>query len=658
MADARVLVAFAAILALCLFFIERGVKPAFAPMCAVGMVALWVPLFGCLGALWVGTLLLYIACAAALLWVLWRWVIKKVPVPALGVGPWFFAVAGLVSILLLWAKQPMFLQWDEFSFWGTAPKLMKLFNQMYTTAPMGWIWTASYAPTPASLSYFVQFFGDGFIEWQTYAACNLLLFAAMAAATAPIGKKNIAVAAPLFGILLLLPYFIQYYGQMGWVTGAYMDSQGDIPLGFAFAAALCCTLGRGEEEKGLAAFLPVAISVAVLALTKETGAALALVVCVLAAGVGLAGMLARKSGWKPALKKHGLQLVCLVAVVAAVFVAWTLYLSAAAGVNRVADVGGKEGAGMLQLPALFIKDLLAPQKSEFFVQVCSGMWNQFVSSRSTMLGSGLVIAALCCGLAGLAAVVAPAKPQRVRSLAYGVLAALGFVAYYLLILMTYLYLFRTSQALALESFNRYMYPYYIGWLLGAVLLLCQSLAGARPKRRAAGAAVVLLLCVGMFVRTAQLIPVRFSIVGVNPSEYNERREFAKEVGALCQQLDIDGRTFFVKTDDDGFWWFQYSFQMLPYQLDYSSGGGVLENRTQDENGGTVRSEMTIDDLSEYLVQNGCTTVYLNTIDDDFRQKFAPLFADGLAAYDAGKTQLYAVEQGYGWVRLVPQLPAG
>ncbi len=114
----------------------------------------------------------------------------------------------------------------------------------------------------------------------------------------------------------------------------------------------------------------------------------------------------------------------------------------------------------------------------------------------------------------------------------------------------------------------------------------------------------------------------------------------------------------ISDNDDGLRWFKYCYEMLPWQVDYGYGGGnVLEMRETQPDGSTKVSEITAEMLAAHLLAEGCTTVVIDSVDDAFRQRYAGLFADDLAAYDAGETQIYNVDAAQGTVRLTPRYPA-
>lgn len=650
MDDLRVLVAFAALVSIALFYVWRGVPSSGAPLCAVSTVALWLTFFGCINQLWLGGLLLYLLAAVAAGWLVWQWGLQKKQRPALSLSFWFFVAAGLLMLGLLWFRQPMFTGWDEFSLWGIGGKLLKLYNELYTTAPVGWTWTQSQKPGLIVFGYFFQFLGKGYIEWQTYAACNILLLAAIGAVLAPFEKKQLPLALPVMLLCLMVPFVFQHYKAVVQLSPAWMDSLADIPLGFVFAGTLALWLGGRGSGKGLGDMLPVALGLGLITSIKDTGFALALV----ATGLIFADRLLEKADPPAPFKKRLLSALAHlgigVAVVLGIFIGWDKYLA----VDRTASLGGKQNIGMLQMPFVFFRDLMNPEKPEFFKDITGGMTRFFISARGNMLGSGLMVMGLVWALLALAFLLWDDKTHRRRCLVYGIFSTLGFLPYYLLITMSYLYILRPEQAF--ESYDRYVYPYYIGWLLAAVLLLSVAALRAPLKRGLAGKGALLLLGALVFAKVAMMVPVHFTLLGVHPDEFNERREFSAYVQWMRGHLDPEGKTFLVITEDEGNGWFMYHYEMLPWQLDYSYGGsktGMMQENVIEADGSTVKRMVTPELWEQHLIETGCTYVMIDSANPEFVETYASLFADGMEGYRQGETNLYAVTLSAGRVVLVP-----
>lgn len=657
---AGILLTFFALLVVAAFMASRGLPSAVAPLAAVCATTLFFIAFACFGLLSLAGWLYHFLALGLLLYLVYAFFLKKKPLPSLGLGFWLFAALGLFIIILFWVRQPMFLSWDEFSTWGTSTKLLKLYNELYTTAPVGWPWPATQPPALMCFAYFMQFWGSGFSEWQTYAAYDILLFAVVAALLLPFEKKQWSIAIPVALIGLLTPFMFAHYSEPQRLSNVYLDSMGDIPMAMLFAGALACYYGGGK--KGAKALLPVCLALPVLALSRDmVGIALALVVAALI----FADRLFAKFGEKTSLlKRFGYALRGLLATggsAMAGFLGWSAYVSAALGVNRT-NLGGANNVSMLQMPLQFFGQFFAAEKSELFLQVMQGtaeapgMPHMFFFLRLTLLGSGFVVMALCLVLLAAAALITTDAALRRSSILFGVFSQLGFLAYYLFLAMYYIYIFRADQVFA--SYERYVYPYYLACFVTSVVFLASA---ARSSRFVVeGKAAVLLLCAVLCLRYVQVFPASYSVVGFHTEEFNARRDFARQVEQVTQNLPLSSKTFIVSTDDDGLRWFMYCYQFLPYQLDYSFGGGTDPETGQffaketDADGNAVVTLYPPQAWASYLLEKGCDYVLVDFAGDSFTQQYGALFADGLAQHrQTGQLVLYSVQQTQNGVTLQP-----
>ncbi len=635
MSELRVFLALAALLVLALFYAERGIKSALAPLCAVCSAGLLTVLFGLFGQLFLGAALVYGLAAVAAGYLLYRFAVQKKALPHLQLGFWMFLLASVLMLTMFSLREPMFLTWDEFSTWGTSAKLMKLNHAMYTTAEVGWLWTATQPPMLASLGYFVQFFGADFIEWQHYAAINLLQLAACAALLAPLEKKHWPLAVPLALIGFATPYLFTLYAAATKLTAPWMDSLADVPMGFLFGAALVSWFAG--DGSGFRRLLPCLLALAALTFTKDTALALGLVAAVLVAADVLAKN--RKAGERLAVHigKAGAVLLAGFAAVIVPFMLWAQHLAAAADINRF-ELGGVRNAGMSELFFLFFADLFSPQQSEHFRLIVSEMPGMFLSLNTTMLGSGAMVVVGILALVAFSAWLAQQKELRRRCLVFGVFSALGFLPYFLLIMLTYLYVFRPEQAF--ESFERYLYPYYIGWFLAAVGMF--AVTAVQSARKTLSQAFLMVFSLVLVFRVWLLVPPAMSVVDFNTAEFEERRRFESRVQALTAQLDEEGKTFIISVNDTGIRWFMYCYSFLPYQVDYSYGGGAFEETELQTDGTRTITPIDAEGFWEHLAENEVTTVLIDEADEAFAAEYGSVFSDGMSGYFQGDTQVYTV----------------
>lgn len=151
-----------------------------APFVSICCITLYFCLAGILNVLLYAGVLFYIfvmlsaifAFAKVVLGKRWRNFTKSIN----NCGFLLFIVLSLFTLIYFYYRKPLFAEWDELSFWGTASKLMKINNALYTKATIGWNWVPSQCPGLVVLGYWVQFLGEVFCEWKVFWAYDLLLF--------------------------------------------------------------------------------------------------------------------------------------------------------------------------------------------------------------------------------------------------------------------------------------------------------------------------------------------------------------------------------------------------------------------------------------------------------------------------------------------------
>ena len=207
-----------------------------APLAVLCGSVLWYTLAACAGLLFPAAVVWIAAAAAAGGWAFWRRdQVKKAQLFSPSFV--FFLLAGAAIILLLGIRQPLFMEWDEFSFWGIAPKVVKETNMLYVEADTE-MRVITYAPGLVLLSHLFEFVGAGFAPWKVYAAYDILMFAIFAAALSSCEKKHWHIAVMGGTIMVLLPYLMTVYIRNVYVETVYISSYADIPMGLLFGVPL------------------------------------------------------------------------------------------------------------------------------------------------------------------------------------------------------------------------------------------------------------------------------------------------------------------------------------------------------------------------------------------------------------------------------------
>lgn len=666
---AAVLALFLACAALTL---KARLSAGMAPLTALSAIVAVLTLAGMAGILYPAAWAVYGLCAAGGVWALW---------PRKGAAPAWKALFTPASVLF-WGmtlafaiyfsiRQPMATGFDELNLWATAVKVTKVDNSLYSTATLGTPWAVTQNPGLPLLSYFFQFFG-AYADWKIYLAYDVLYFACFAAVLGALPWHKWRVAVPLAAVLWCTPFFFTIYNHTIYLADTYLTAYGDVPAGLVFGGAVALWLALRQTDGPRWAVLPV---LALAANLKANDFVLSLA----AAGlIAVDAWVFCDGPFKQGLvRRTGFAVACFAAPVAVYYLWNTRYVGWLVARNSDSGGVGETTASLGQVVVNGIKILLGQPVEGFFaerqpqfLQAMADMGHQFWTSdgKLSMIGQGRNVVVLILLVFVLAFVAAAGWQLRGRIAAMAVLSAVCFAGYNLMLALSYGFIFKPFQAEALTDYNRYIYSYYIGWFLMAlgclaVALLPQSrpvlpknepaVASRTSRWGLAGQGAVLLLAVVMLARQSQLVLPQLSVLGFADSEFADRKATRAEADLVCSYLNEEDRVFFVSQGDNGEAWFSAVFDFYPILVDYSGivsemigGGGELglpELKPQEEGPKNYYYHgFTAEELDDIVRGNGCTVLYLQTIDDIFVQSYADLFTDKLEAALSGQTLLYRV----------------
>ncbi len=609
---------------------------------------------GCFGLLREGALVLlgagFVGFAAA--WALrgrafWRRAGQCLASPA-----WLLVFGGTGALALLLAlRQPLFSEWDEFSFWGAAAKVVWQNGSLYTLVSDTNLAARSYPPALPLLGYLFSCLSPRFAPWLVYAGYGVLMLAVMGAAVG-LAEQN-KKAAVLGGLVCLLLPFAAESWTAGQTLRAYTTAYADLMLGLL--AAGCLVLWYGLRQCPPAARLAVTgIGVAALALVKDVGLPLGLVVALAAAADCLAdaGPSAKTTG-KRRLLTSAAVFVLLAAVAAAAYMGWAAHLSAALEMDR-SQAGGSAGLSTGGMLVQGVKELLGIGRSEKFTFVFRSMVVALLTVRVSVFGSGVVIAALVWALLALAALLR--RAQAGRALAFGIASTAGFAGYNFFQLLCYVYVFSDADGRGLASYPRYMSTWYLFWLLGAFALLLNAMAEEKcstesiepvEKYKTAKKNAVLLavtaavtLAVGLQVQPGR------TLLGRNQAEDAYQRLIEQRAAQALQAVDdpTQEKVLLVSQWDDGGRWYRYAYALEPLALYKAQGDGtIVPPDVQPGLPAQITLWLGQENIAAFLREQGITLLLLDVDDYDFRNEFAPLFTDGMAGYDNGSCCVYRVQ---------------
>lgn len=665
-----VVLAIIALFGLCSFFHKVCRLPsALTPLTAVSVTMLWFSFAGVLNVLYPAGLLFYLAGYGLGIFSFCKkekqiqQTVERVKFSMLTPGFIFFWLTVIVCFFYFACRKPVFFEWDEFSFWGTASKLMKLNDAIYTTGEIAWDWIPSQMPGLISFGYFVQFFGEGFAPWKVLLAYNIVFFAMYAAAMASFSFRQYHIVVPVGLIGLLTPYFITVYTRIIEPSYIYMSSLGDIPAGIMFGAVLCFyfnlrNMPDTDGKKTIQGLWAVWLVLGAASLFKDN----TFVIQLVAAGIIAVDLFvfykpkAISAPWKKMSFRIGSALSVFVAV-ALPYVLWIKYIGMIASRREAA---GQMGNTSLPLSEVVIRGfhmLFCPEaRSDRFNLVLTDMLEAMKSTRIFGLGSGLLLIGFILTIFIITAVCSKDKLHRKRTWLAMFLSTGGFIGYYWVLILSYTFIFREIEAINLASYNRYVQSYYLGWFIMAVILMAIGAKNSRPYG-ILKIGVIALSC-GMLLLESILVQPQMSVLGYSDSHFYSTHKTERISDEIRDTIPNDGKIFYVNQADNGLGFFKYCYALLPYQMDLSFGGGEIGIPENDTGGlyyhdeylplGAKKGEekpLDLQGLRNYLTERECKYIFTDQLDDNFVILYQDLFTDHLAAAQTGEAILYRKCEG-------------
>lgn len=554
----------------------------------------------------------------------------------------FWALAVVLAVYFA-CLQPDFLNFDEYSSWGTAAKLTVQNDKLYTLCDAGLPWQMTELPALPLLSYFFQFFGD-FAPWRAIYAADLAMLAAVAAVGGCARKARVSL--PLMLAALLVPILLSVSGHTALLSTAWLEFLGDMPAGMLFGGAVAFWLSvRRSPLPARLLTLPVVLLAAnikmntlVLALTA---AGLIALDCVFfpAPGTALRG--------KSILKRVGFSLACLAAPLVQ-YTAWSAHITPLVLKNAASGgMGDTAGASLPEVAVNGVKMLLGLPVTDYFEarrtlfgEYGTALQSAFFTRNVSMLGTGAVVAAVAVVLFVLALLLSANARARVHALVLGLGSGLCFCGYFFMLWLSYAFLLKDSSPDNLASYARYFGSYYSGWLLvglAVLALACDAAPKAlwgRAGALAAGAAFAVVFAV-------QGEP-QFTILGVSEGEYAAVRAERAVAEAAAETIAPGERVFLVRQGDEGFYWFLYNQTLRPLDLVYGEGGATYgDPALTDGASDPYFAPYTAAEFAAMLQKEDITWVLAARVDDGFVASYHTLFTDGLATAQSGPV-LYRV----------------
>ncbi len=537
-------------------------------------------------------------------------------------GVVLFITSSLAMLWILSATQPVFHGWDEFSFWGMAAKIVDKFDALYTyhnTSMLG----QSIPPAMPVTTYFFNFFGGEMAEWVCYFGYDVLFMACFAAFTAPFGKKDGHKAAMVYAIAFLTPFMFEITDISSKLTSTYISAYGDIPMALVFAAAVAVYYHAENGGNGVLYTLPVLMF---LTLIKDMGFALSCIVCF----VVFFDMLVARKGFTFA-KLKGFFAKCAAAatmllVTGGSFVGWSAHISKVLNINRN-DFSESTSIGMAEMLIRGLTELFG-EKEERFTDIYNSMIAAFFETKVSMFGVSLNVVIIITLIFAAAFIFGKKDVKKSAAMMY-LTTWTGFAGYYVFHLFLYAYLFK-NDGYDLASYDRYMYIFYIGWLLIALTCLVRAAGNDWIKGANLSITGILLIFIAVFNLYTDM---GNTFAGANSISFPKRELIRQKAEFISDAIGEDDVIYIASEENGGENWFIYTYELLDNYIvqDYFIW---WEADTQEGRDAIAHSVM-----ADYFQKHGVTHLMVDNVNDEYIRRYSHCFDTDISRF-AGPSMGY------------------
>ncbi len=535
----------------------------------------------------------------------------------------------VLMLLFLAYKQPLHQEWDEFSFWGTSQKLLTIHDQLYTYYPSSMIGVTT-PPSLAVLSYFFQSFNAEYTEWISFFSYDVFFFSAFASFGAAFKRKDWKNQSLIYLLGFLIPYFFAVYTKAIYIAPMYISTYADIPLGIMFCGVLSVYLLT--EEKNI---LPLVPMIFLYTLMKDMGFAFSFI----AIFIIFFDLLVYKKEFKFLFFKGLLAKISAAVVLSATavsaFLAWAIHMGAVREIDRF-NLGGVSNIGMAEMLFVGVVELFSPNKSEKFIIIQDLMIDSFFKSKISMLGTGFLIVCIISAIF-LFSILTTKKENKLRFITLYITSFIGFIGYYVFHIFLYVYIFK-DNAYGLPSYNRYIYAYYIGWLMLSVFVFILSYKDTKGKLRLLKDSALFVSVLAIFILFSYLVSFENMFIGVQDRSYSLRYSIKAKVELIEDVVSDDDVIYCLSgVNDYGERWFIYTFE---YAQNMVLGDLPYFESDLDINSEEYRS-LYRQNAIEYLKENNATHLLIDHtsiiseyyLAEDFDEHTGKYGLTGIAYYE-------------------------
>ena len=533
-------------------------------------------------------------------------------------SPGFLLFLVLYAALTLLHYGRLASQWDEFSHWMDIVKEMFLHND-FGTHPASHSTFPSYPPGMALFQYFITKASailDGnnaFSEWRVYFAYQLMASSLVFPFFRHIHWNRAVSAVVLAGAFFLSPmvFFRQYYPHT-----VYIDAFVGIAAGCAFAMVYC------QQEKDIATYLYLLLSMMMLVLSKDVG-----LLCAILLAVAL--MIEKRRTPRQFL---ALGVGCGLAILLPK-VLWNTHVAQR---NIIKPFSAPLDAQVL-LNVLRGTD--TSYRSTVLQNYFNRLWHQSLPYGCFDLPLSWPLMLLLLGLClfAIQLLYAKAEPDQRKPRARVIMILLVQTCVFMLgMCLMYMFKFPEWEAVALQSFDRYMGTVFVALLMAMLLMAFQLMQQKSTCWYPMGILLLAMIAILLPPQETKAFITRTSVNQSIEARYLVD-QFSAEVMEACGYEDK--RIYPIVQGSNGYHYYLFKFTAKPCSL--SSGISLSANGPLYE-GDIWTVQKTADQWKQELETYDYVMVYHP--DDTFIETYGSLFEDPSTL---GDRTLYQVDHASG-----------
>lgn len=557
--------------------------------------------FGVLGSLSLGYMLIIIYNILLLGFNIYSFIKKKINLNknVLTMGLILFIISYIVIVWQSLGK--LASSWDEFSHWALVVKNMYGLNNLGIGSDST-VMIKDYLSGTSLFQYFCVKLCGEFKESMLYVGMDLIILSVIVPIFSVFKDRRNFLGYILFFILFFIPtlfYPTIYYSL-------YVDGI----LGLTFAYGLYSYFNNRENKLSAFDIINLIASFSMLIFIKDFGIVLLLISFFI---ILIDNMFIRnKFSIKNIIHQNYLIVITIIPALL-IKIVWKITLV------LYGVIGDGSSSNILQTVKNLITLNLMDYQTEVIASFTDATFNTTLTN--TFIPITYVVAVLIVMIIGYFAIQNVKKDNKSTIKLLVTLTVLGAAAYAGLILLAYISVFSSYEALKLASFTRYMGTYALGAIYIALAIYVKIVSSNDKK---IGNFTMLLL--GLFMINfsfSTLLNLTIFAPSSSNNSKNVRASYDEFSEKTSKYINKDDCLYFISTNDNGIDYYIARYELTPNKMNENFAWSIGISYSEEDIWTVYK---TSDTWRNELIED-YNYVYLYDIDEQFINQFSTLFID-------------------------------